>query len=125
MDLYIKSGDVDDALHVFEEMPKGDVIPCSFMIAQYAQSEHSEETIALFCKMRQGLVLPNQITLASLLQAFASLVDLQFGKQIHYHIVKVGLDTNVFVFKCSNGHACKMWKNGELNATVCGISKLY
>jgi hypothetical protein len=106
-------------------MPKGDVIPCSFMIAQYAQSEHSEETIALFCKMRQGLVLPNQITLASLLQAFASLVDLQFGKQIHYHIVKVGLDTNVFVFKCSNGHACKMWKNGELNATVCGISKLY
>uniref|UniRef100_A0A2K2BT99 DYW domain-containing protein n=1 Tax=Populus trichocarpa TaxID=3694 RepID=A0A2K2BT99_POPTR len=88
------SGDVDDALRVFEEMPKGDVIPCSFMIAQYAQSEHSEETIALFCKMRQGLVLPNQITLASLLQAFASLVDLQFGKQIHYHIVNVGLDTN-------------------------------
>nr|TKR84576.1 hypothetical protein D5086_0000255940 [Populus alba] len=90
MDLYIKSGDVDDALRVFDEMPKGDVIPWSFMIAQYARSEHSEETIVLFCKMRQGLVLPNQITLASLLQAFAILVDLQFGKQIHYHIVKAG-----------------------------------
>ncbi|KAG6788007.1 hypothetical protein POTOM_004059 [Populus tomentosa] len=90
MDLYIKSGDVDDALRVFDEMPKGDVIPWSFMIAQYARSEHSEETIVLFCKMRQGLVLPNQITLASLQQAFAILVDLQFGKQIHYHIVKTG-----------------------------------
>ncbi|KAJ6388264.1 hypothetical protein OIU77_026777 [Salix suchowensis] len=97
IDLYIKSGDVDDALQVFEEMPKDDVIPWSFMIARYAQSGQSEEAIEMFCRMRQGLVLPNQFTLASLLQACASLVDLQFGNQIHCHVVKVGLDKNVFV----------------------------
>ncbi|KAJ6695077.1 hypothetical protein OIU74_014260 [Salix koriyanagi] len=89
IDLYIKSGDVDDALQVFEEMPKDDVIPWSFMIARYAQSGQSEEAIEMFCRMRQGLVLPNQFTLASLLQACASLVDLQFGNQIHCHVVKV------------------------------------
>ncbi|KAG6781363.1 hypothetical protein POTOM_014261 [Populus tomentosa] len=97
IDLYIKSGDVDDALQVFEEMPKDDVIPWSFMIARYAQSEQSEEAIEMFCRMRRGLVLPNQFTLASLLHACASLVDLQLGNQIHCHIVKVGLDMNVFV----------------------------
>ncbi|CAK7336078.1 unnamed protein product [Dovyalis caffra] len=97
IDLYMKAGDVDDALRVFEEMPKDDVIPWSFMIARYAQSELSEEATELFCRMRQTLVLPNQFTLASLLQACASLVDVQLGKQIHCHVVKVGLDTNVFV----------------------------
>jgi len=97
IDLYSKSGDVDDALQVFEEMPKDDVIPWSFMIARYAQSEQSEEAIEMFCRMRRGLVLPNQFTLASLLQACASLVDLQLGNQIHCHVVKVGLDMNVFV----------------------------
>ncbi|KAB5573248.1 hypothetical protein DKX38_000442 [Salix brachista] len=45
-----------------------------FIIAWYAQSEQSEEIIELLCKMRQGLELPNQLTLASLLQAFVSLV---------------------------------------------------
>uniref|UniRef100_A0A6N2M4G9 Pentatricopeptide repeat-containing protein n=1 Tax=Salix viminalis TaxID=40686 RepID=A0A6N2M4G9_SALVM len=69
IDFYIKSGDVGDALRVFEEMPKVD-----FIITWYAQSEQSEEIIELLCKMRQGLELPHQFTLASLLQTFVSLV---------------------------------------------------
>ncbi|KAG5249642.1 pentatricopeptide repeat-containing family protein [Salix suchowensis] len=87
IDLYIKSGDVDDALQVFEEMPKDNVIPWSFMIARYAQSGQSEEAIEMFCRMRQGLFTASM----------CNLVDLQFGYQIHCHVVKVGLDKNVFV----------------------------
>ncbi|KDP23280.1 hypothetical protein JCGZ_23113 [Jatropha curcas] len=97
LDLYIKSGDTGGAVQVFEEMPKIDVIPWSFMIARYAQSNQSKEAVDLFCQMRQAFVLPNQFTFASVLQACATMESLDFGRQIHSHILKVGLDINLFV----------------------------
>ncbi|KAL8541436.1 hypothetical protein ACS0TY_002631 [Phlomoides rotata] len=46
--------------------------------------------------MRTALVSPNQFTLASVLQACATMEDLELGTQIHSHMLKVGLDLNVF-----------------------------
>ncbi|KAL7161862.1 hypothetical protein ACSBR2_042355 [Camellia fascicularis] len=97
LDLYTKSRDIEDAQRVFEEIPKNDVIPWSFMIARYSQSDRSKEAVKLFCRMRQTLVIPNQFTFASVLQACATMECLDLGKQIHSHILKVGLDSNVFV----------------------------
>ncbi|GFZ21014.1 tetratricopeptide repeat (TPR)-like superfamily protein [Actinidia rufa] len=86
-----------DARRVFEEIPKDDVIPWSFMIARCSQSDRSEEAVELFCRMWQTLVMPNQFTFASVLQACATMAGLDLGKQIHCHVLKVGLDSNVFV----------------------------
>ncbi|XP_052204136.1 putative pentatricopeptide repeat-containing protein At5g13230, mitochondrial [Diospyros lotus] len=96
LDLYTKSGHIGDAQLVFEEIPKNDVIPWSFMIARYAQTDHSMEAIELFCRMRQTLVIPNQFTFSSVLQACASMVAFDLGKQVHCHVLKVGLDSDVF-----------------------------
>ncbi|KAK7854238.1 putative pentatricopeptide repeat-containing protein [Quercus suber] len=85
LELYTKSGDIDDAQRAFEEIPKKDVIPWSFMIARYAQSDRCEEAVELFCQMRQAFVVPNQFTFASLLQACATMKGLDLGKQIHSH----------------------------------------
>ncbi|XP_057485691.1 putative pentatricopeptide repeat-containing protein At5g13230, mitochondrial [Actinidia eriantha] len=97
LDLYTKSEDIEDARRVFEEIPKDDVIPWSFMIARCSQSDRSEEAVELFCRMWQTLVMPNQFTFASVLQACATMAGLDLGKQIHCHVLKVGLDSNVFV----------------------------
>ncbi|EEF50097.1 pentatricopeptide repeat-containing protein, putative [Ricinus communis] len=97
LDLYTKFGDANDVLRVFEEMPKHDVIPWSFMISRYAQSNQSREAVELFGQMRRAFVLPNQFTFASVLQSCASIENLQLGKQVHCHVLKVGLDGNVFV----------------------------
>ncbi|XP_058194188.1 putative pentatricopeptide repeat-containing protein At5g13230, mitochondrial [Rhododendron vialii] len=97
LDLYTKFGDLEDAKLVFEEIPKCDVIPWSFMIARYAQSERSKEAVELFFQMRRSLVLPNQFTFASVLQACGNTADLELGKQIHCNVLKVGFDSNVFV----------------------------
>lgn len=97
LELYTKSGDIDDAQRAFEEIPKKDVIPWSFMIARYAQSGRSEDAVDLFCRMRQAFVVPNQFTFASLLQACATMEGLVLGKQIHSHVLKVGLCSDVFV----------------------------
>lgn len=97
LDLYTKSGDIVDACRVFKEMPKTDVVPWSFMIARYAQKDQCDEAIDLFLQMRQTLVSPNQFTCASVLQACATIENLILGKQIHSHVIKVCLDSNVFV----------------------------
>lgn len=97
LELYAKSGDIVDAQLFFEEMPKKDVIPWSLMIARYAQSDRSKEALELFHCMRQSSVVPNNFTFASVLQACAAQVLLILGKQIHSNVLKVGLDSNVFV----------------------------
>ncbi|XP_020237516.1 putative pentatricopeptide repeat-containing protein At5g13230, mitochondrial [Cajanus cajan] len=97
LELYTKSGEIAEAQKFFEEMPKDDLIPWSLMIARYAQSDKSKEALELFFRMRQSSIVPNNFTFASVLQACASLVLLNLGKQIHSYVVKVGLDSNVFV----------------------------
>lgn len=110
LDLYTKFGDIEDAKLVFEEIPKCDVIPWSFMIARYSQSERSREAVELYCQMRQSLVLPNHFTFASVLQACGSIADLVLGKQIHCNILKVGLESNVFVSNALIDVYCKCGK---------------
>lgn len=97
LDFYTKFGVIDEAKRAFDEMPKKDVIPWSFMIARYAQNDQSKEAVELFSQMRQESVHPNQFTFASVLQACASLESLDFGKQIHCHVLKQGLHLDVFV----------------------------
>ncbi|PON78583.1 DYW domain containing protein [Parasponia andersonii] len=115
LDLYTKSGDIVDACRVFEEMPKTDVVPWSFMIARYAQKDQCDEAIGLFLQMRQALVSPNQFTCASVLQACATIENLFLGKQIHSHIIKVCLDSNVFV---SNALMDVYAKCGEIDNSM-------
>ncbi|GMI99714.1 hypothetical protein like AT5G13230 [Hibiscus trionum] len=97
LELYTKCGNIDNVQRVFEEIPKTDVIPWSFMISRYAQSDQSEKAVDLFCRMRQSFVVPNQYTFASTLQACATLGDLDLGKQMHSLVLKVCLDADVFV----------------------------
>ncbi|KAL1807453.1 hypothetical protein ACET3Z_024443 [Daucus carota] len=95
--LYTVSDHIDDARQVFEEVPEMDVIPWSFLIARYSQSNRCQEAIDLFLRMRQQLVVPNQFTFSSILQACAAVKNFDFGKQIHSHVLKAGLDKDIFV----------------------------
>ncbi|RDX85114.1 putative pentatricopeptide repeat-containing protein, mitochondrial, partial [Mucuna pruriens] len=115
LELYTKSGEIAEAQQFFEEMPKDDLIPWSLMIARYAQSGKSKEALELFCRMRQSSVVPNNFTFASVLQACASLVSLNLGMQIHSYVLKVGLDSNVFV---SNALMDVYAKCGEIENSV-------
>ncbi|XVE88505.1 hypothetical protein DITRI_Ditri19aG0074500 [Diplodiscus trichospermus] len=97
LEFYTKCGNFGSAQQVFEEMPKKDVIPWSFMISRFAQSDQSEEAVYLFCRMRQAFVVPNQFTFASAIQACSTMGDLDLGKQMHGLLLKVGLGLDVFV----------------------------
>ncbi|KAK2970600.1 hypothetical protein RJ640_011789 [Escallonia rubra] len=115
LDLYTKCGDIGDAKQVFEEIPTKDVITWSFMIARYSQSDRCKEAVELFCLMRQAFLVPNQFTLASALQACATMESLDLGKQIHCHVLKAGLDLNIYV---SNAVMDVYAKCGRIESSV-------
>ncbi|CAO2829809.1 unnamed protein product [Amaranthus hypochondriacus] len=97
LDLYTKFGELNEAEVVFRDMSKKDVISWSFLISRCAQGDQNSLALDLFYQMRQACVVPNQFTLASMLQACGSMVSLSLGKQIHCIVTKLGLDSNIFV----------------------------
>ncbi|XXG78319.1 hypothetical protein AAC387_Pa08g2283 [Persea americana] len=97
LDIYAKFGDIEDARAVFDAIPHNDVILWSYMIARYAQSDQSEAALELFRQMRQAIVVPNQFSFCSVLQACATMEALKLGEQAHCHLVKVGLNSDIFV----------------------------
>ena len=87
------------------------------MIARYAQSDRCEEAVELFCQMRQAFVVPNQFTFSSLLQTCATMKGLDLGKQIHSHVLKVGLNSDVFVYNALMDVYAKCLRRGKKNTS--------
>ena len=67
------------------------------MIAGYAQNGHCEEAFEVFRQMQRVGMKPDQITYMSILNACASPVALERGKEVHAHIIDAGLQSDVRV----------------------------
>ncbi|KAI3862539.1 hypothetical protein MKX03_037643 [Papaver bracteatum] len=93
------SARIDKCIHgcALKKTAQKDVILRSFMISRYSQSGRSEEDADLFNQMRRAFMVPNQFMLASVLQACATMKCIKLGEQTHCHVLKVGLDTYIFV----------------------------
>ncbi|KAG2274048.1 hypothetical protein Bca52824_056603 [Brassica carinata] len=97
LQLYTQLGDMSDALKVFSEVPKSDVVPWSLMIARFGQNAYCDEAVDLFIRMRQAFVVPNEFTFTSILNACAIGKCYALGKQLHGLVVKGGFDLDVYV----------------------------
>ncbi|XP_011086450.1 pentatricopeptide repeat-containing protein At4g33990 isoform X1 [Sesamum indicum] len=101
VDMYAKLGIIDSALKVFEELPRKDVISWNTMITGYAQNGFASEAIEVFCRMKENNDLTlNQGTWVSIIPAYAHLGALRDGMRVHGHVLKEGLDSDVFVSTC-------------------------
>lgn len=67
VDMYIKSGSLEDALKVFQSLSEGDVVTCNAMLMGYAL--HNKYNLALYClkEMQQQGLKPDKVTFMSLL----------------------------------------------------------
>ncbi|XP_059638921.1 pentatricopeptide repeat-containing protein At4g16835, mitochondrial [Cornus florida] len=76
--MYCKCGDLEDALKLFREMPRRDVVTWNSMISGYAQHGAGEKALSLFDEMRNKGVKPDWITFVGVLSAcnHAGLVNL-------------------------------------------------
>lgn len=96
---YSKMGRVKEARHVFDSMPGRDNFSWTAMISGYVRHEHPNEALELYRVMqRHEKYKCNKFTVSSALTASASLQSLNFGKEIHGHIMRIGLDLDAVVW---------------------------
>ncbi|KAK9912617.1 hypothetical protein M0R45_036471 [Rubus argutus] len=90
VDMYGKCGSVSDARKGFDHIKEPDIVLWSSMIGGYVQNGENEAALSLYCRMHREGILPNELTMASLLKACSSLCAFEQGKQIHARTIKYG-----------------------------------
>eukprot|EP01018_Ginkgo_biloba_P013186 Gb_32455 [translate_table: standard] len=97
VDMYAKCRSIEYARHVFDKMPRRDVVSWNVMIAAYAWHGPSEEALTLFHQMQQTGLQPNHRTFANVLPAYSNLGALEQGMEIHDEIIRSGFESDIFV----------------------------
>ncbi|KAK6115786.1 hypothetical protein DH2020_008055 [Rehmannia glutinosa] len=69
IDMYSKSGVIEDAKRVFDEMEEKNVISWTSLIAGYGKHGYGQEAVALYLSMQDEGLKPNDVTFLSLLFA--------------------------------------------------------
>ncbi|KAL8531139.1 hypothetical protein ACS0TY_007957 [Phlomoides rotata] len=95
IDMYAKFGCVENAKLVFSSMPVRNLVSWTAMIACFAKNGRPLEALELFHEMmlENGDMLPNSVTMVSVLQACAALSALEQGKLVHGYILRKSLDS--------------------------------
>ncbi|KAH0464763.1 hypothetical protein IEQ34_004866 [Dendrobium chrysotoxum] len=96
---YVRSDDFYSARKLFDKMPERDVVSWNSIICGYAQEGHYADCIKLYQEMEMGLdgVIPNAVTVASVLLACSQLKDLLFGIEVHRFAVENGMGMDFVV----------------------------
>ncbi|URE16650.1 PPR repeat [Musa troglodytarum] len=82
--MYSKSGAVDTAKRLFDEMPDRSVVTWTTMIGALAQNGHPEEALALFRRMLEERVRPNRATFLTVMPCvIRSVASLRHAQLIH------------------------------------------
>lgn len=92
IDTYSKWGELDNALHVFDEMVTGDLVVWNSIIAGFAQNTDGDEALHLFKSMKRAGFQADQSTITSVLRACTGLALLELGQQVHVLVLKYNQD---------------------------------
>uniref|UniRef100_A0A7C9E0B5 DYW domain-containing protein n=1 Tax=Opuntia streptacantha TaxID=393608 RepID=A0A7C9E0B5_OPUST len=98
MGMYIKCGCLEDALHLFDEIPERDIASWNTIISGVGNGLLFERAFELFRGMQRidGFKV-DQFTLSSLLDSCTGCSARKSGREIHAQSLKVGLESNLSV----------------------------
>lgn len=95
VDMYAKCGNVSDARKGFDYLREPDIVLWTSMIGGYVQNGENEASLTLYCRMQREGMMPNELTMASVLKACSSLSAFEQGRQIHVRTIKYGFSLEV------------------------------
>jgi len=95
--LYSRFGALDVAHKVFVVMPVKDVGSWNAMISGFCQNGNAVGALGVLNRMKGEGVKMDAVTVVSILPVCAQSDDVVNGVLIHLHVLKHGLDTDVFV----------------------------
>ncbi|KAF7107265.1 hypothetical protein CFC21_107914 [Triticum aestivum] len=91
LDMYVKCGEVEDARRLFDELGFVDLVLWTTMIVGYTQNGSPLDALLLFADKKFVRIVPNSVTIATVLSASAQLRNLSLGRLIHGMSVKLGV----------------------------------
>ncbi|XP_019182874.1 PREDICTED: putative pentatricopeptide repeat-containing protein At3g47840 [Ipomoea nil] len=97
MTMYSRCGLLDATSIVFSAMNKRDIVSWSTIIAGHAQAGRGEDAFILLSRMRREGTKPTEFALASVLSVCGTMAILDQGKQLHAHVLIIGLDRTALV----------------------------
>ncbi|KAI3781607.1 hypothetical protein L2E82_11625 [Cichorium intybus] len=98
LNMYGKSGDLNDVLKVFDKITERDRVSWNSLISSLCRLEEWELALDMFRQMQFDKVEPNSFTLVSMSLACSNLQNchgVMLGKQVHAYSLKIG-DTMSF-----------------------------
>ena len=93
----VRLGLLEDARDLCRQMPLPDFVAWNAIISGHAKNGYEDEALELFREMRAHGVKPTRSTLGSVLSAIASLAALDEGRVVHSEVIRLGLDSSVYV----------------------------
>lgn len=116
LNLYAKCGKMDEAMGVFERMPKRDIVCWSMMINGYVKSGKIREAFDVYRRMQQDGLEGDGVVILGLIQACSNVGDVKVGRSVHGYIIRRGFPMDVLV----HTSLVDMYaKNGELQIASC------
>ncbi|KAI8013220.1 Pentatricopeptide repeat-containing protein [Camellia lanceoleosa] len=97
LDVYAKTGDLDNAHKVFDEMGVRDIASWNALIAGLAQGSRPNEALELFKRLGLEGLKPNEVTVLGALSACSQLGAIREGEKIWNYIKDDKLDACVQV----------------------------
>lgn len=92
IDIYFKCRDVKMACKTFNQCTVVDIVMCTAMISGYVLNRMNTDAVEMFRWLLEEKMVPNTVTLSSILPACADMAALKLGKELHGKIIKNGLD---------------------------------
>ncbi|KAF8388289.1 hypothetical protein HHK36_026955 [Tetracentron sinense] len=118
---YFELGEVGTAMKLFDLMPNRDETVWNATIFGLGENDHGEEGLKSFIRMKEGGPSPDKATFTSVLTICSSLPTLDFGKQSHAQIIKMGLDYFIAV---SNAIITMYARCGNMHSALLGFSDM-
>lgn len=94
---YIKTGCLDRAQKVFDEMPDKGCVSYTTMILGLVKDDCFEEAIRVFKDMRWHGVMPNEVTMSSVISAYVHVGGIRNCRVLHGFVKKIGLEDFILV----------------------------
>lgn len=95
--MYAKSGNIDESIKVFSRMVDMDIISWNTMIGAFGEAGRGDEAFGLFLQMQQNGFVPNAFTYSRILNPCPSAGALQWVGEVHAHALEAELESDVRV----------------------------
>ncbi|MBA0793451.1 hypothetical protein Gohar_017855, partial [Gossypium harknessii] len=97
VDMYAKCRVIDDARKLFDDMHKKDLVTWTVMIDGYAECGNANESLVLFDWMREEGIVPDKITMVTVVNACSKLGAMHKARFVHDYICSMKFSLNVIL----------------------------